>query len=225
MRQPTNTREFIAWRTAQFFQDGDVVNLGIGMPTLCMQFIRDGIDVWFDSENGVIGITSGAEGADNENLVDASGAPSTMRVGGCCFDSFMSFGYIRGGHIAATVLGAYEIDAEGNLANWMIPGKAAAGMGGAMDLVTGTRMTIVMSTHTDKKGNPKIVQKTSLPLTGYHCVDYIVTELAVIHITPEGPVLEEISKNTTVEEVISKTGCKLTIPEGGPKYMEDCLSA
>ena len=136
-----------------------------------------------------------------------------MRTGGAFFDSFTSFGYIRGGHVDATVLGAYEVDAEGNLANWMIPGSAAAGMGGAMDLVTGAKITVVMTTHCDKQGNPKIVQKTELPLTGYHCVDYIVSEMAVIHITPEGPVLLEIAPDTTVEEVVAKTGAKLIIPE------------
>ena len=112
-----------------------------------------------------------------------------------------------------TVLGAYEVDGEGSLANWMIPGKAAAGMGGAMDLVSGSKITIVMTMHCDKKGNPKIVQKTEMPLTGWKVVDYVVTELAVIHITPEGPVLEEISPNTTVEEVVAKTGAKLIVPE------------
>ena len=112
-----------------------------------------------------------------------------------------------------TVLGAYEVDGEGSLANWMIPGKAAAGMGGAMDLVCGSKITIVMSTHTDKKGNPKIVEKTDMPLTGYKVVNYIVTELAVIQITEEGPVLLEIAEDTTVEEVVAKTGAKLIIPE------------
>ena len=215
MKKPENAREIIACRTARFFKDGDLVNLGIGMPTLCLDFIPEDIDVWFDSENGVIGLI----GAPNEgdpipaDVVDAGGRPSMMRVGGCCFDSFRSFGYIRGGHVDATVLGAYEVDAEGNLANWMIPGKAAAGMGGAMDLVTGAKTTIVMTTHCDKAGNPKIVQKTELPLTGWHVVDYVVSELAVIHITPDGPVLEEIAPTTTVEEVVAKTGCKLIIPE------------
>ena len=208
-------KELIAYRTARFFQDGDVVNLGIGMPTKCLDYLPEGIDIWIESENGVVGLL-GAPGEGEEidpNIVDAGGHPSKLKLGGACFDSFRSFGFIRGGHVDKTVLGAYEVDADGNLANWLIPGKAAAGMGGAMDLVTGSKMTIVMSTHTDKAGNPKIVQHTEMPLTGYHCVDYVVTDLAVIHITKEGPVLEEISKNTSVEEVISKTGAKLIIPE------------
>ena len=215
-------KELIAYRTARFFNDGDIVNLGIGMPTKCLDHLPEGVDIWIDSENGVVGLT-GAPGPDEEvnpYIVDAGGRPSKMRVGATCFDSFMSFGYIRGGHIDTTVLGAYEVDAEGNLANWMVPGKAAAGMGGAMDLVTGSKTTIVMTTHCDKAGNPKIVQKTQMPLTGYHCVDYVVSELAVIHITPEGPVLEEISRNTTIDEVIAKTGAKLIIPET-VGYMED----
>jgi 3-oxoacid CoA-transferase B subunit len=205
----------IACRTAQFFKDGDLVNLGIGMPTMCLQFIPDDVNVWIDSENGVIGLlgTPGEGESAPADVVDAGGNPSMMRVGGCCFDSFRSFGYIRGGHVDVTVLGAYEVDAEGNLANWMIPGATAAGMGGGMDLVTGAKTTIVMSMHNDKSGKPKLVQKTDLPLTGYHCVDYIVTELAVIHITSDGPVLEEIAATTTVEEVVSKTGAKLIIPQ------------
>jgi 3-oxoacid CoA-transferase B subunit len=205
----------IACRTAQFFRDGNIVNLGIGMPTQCLDFLPDGVDVWVDTENGAIGL-AGAPGEGDEfpvDIVDAGGNPSKLRVGGCCFDSFTSFGYIRGGHVDITVLGAYEVDAEGSLANWMIPGKAAAGMGGAMDLVSGSKITIVMTMHCDKKGNPKIVQKTEMPLTGWRVVDYVVTELAVIHITPEGPVLEEISENTTVEEVVAKTGAKLIIPD------------
>ena len=215
MRKPQNVRERIACRTAQFVQDGNVVNLGIGMPTQCLEFLPEDVDVWVDSENGVIGL-AGAPGENDEfpvDVVDAGGRPSLLRTGGCCFDSFRSFGYIRGGHVDITVLGAYEVDAEGSLANWMVPGKAAAGMGGAMDLVSGSKVTIIMTTHCDKAGNPKIVQKTEMPLTGYRVVDYVVSELAVIQITDEGPVLLEIAEDTTVEEVVSKTGAKLIIPE------------
>ena len=181
-------KDLIAYRTARLFKDGDVVNLGIGMPTKCLDYLPEGVDVWVDSENGVVGLTGAPKEGEyaDPNVVDAGGKPSVLRVGGSCFDSFRSFGFIRGGHIDATVLGAYEVDAEGNLANWMIPGKTAAGMGGAMDLVTGSKVTIVMTTHCDKKGNPKIVEKTNIPLTGYHCINYIVSELAVIEITPEG---------------------------------------
>ena len=208
-------KNLIAYRTARFFKDGDVVNLGIGMPTMCLNYLPEGVDVWVDSENGVVGLTGAPKEGEHAdpNVVDAGGKASMMRVGGSCFDSFRSFGFIRGGHVDATVLGAYEVDAEGNLANWMIPGKTAAGMGGAMDLVTGSKTTIVMSTHTDKAGNPKIVQKTNIPLTGYQCIDYVVTEMAVIHITAEGPVLLETAPGVSVEDVVAKTGAKLIIPE------------
>ena len=208
-------KDLIAYRTARLFKDGDVVNLGIGMPTKCLDYLPDGVDVWVDSENGVVGLTGAPKEGEyaDPNVVDAGGKPSVLRVGGSCFDSFRSFGFIRGGHIDATVLGAYEVDAEGNLANWMIPGKTAAGMGGAMDLVTGSKVTIVMTMHCDKKGNPKIVEKTNMPLTGYHCINYIVSELAVIEITPEGAKLLETAPGVTVDEVVAKTGAKLIIPE------------
>ena len=159
------------------------------------------------------------------NVVDAGGRPSKLRVGSACFDSFRSFGFIRGGHVDITVLGAYEVDARACLANWMIPGKTVAGMGGAMDLVTGSKTTIVMSTHCDKNGNPKLVHKTELPWTGWRCVDYFVSELAVIHFIKDEfgiphPHLEEISKNTTVTEVIQKTGAELIIARD-LKILED----
>ncbi len=213
MKTPANEREMIACRTAQFFEDGNVVNLGIGMPTQCLDFLPEGVDVWVDTENGAIGLAGAPREGDEfpVDIVDAGGSPSMLRTGGCCFDSFTSFGYIRGGHVDITVLSAYEMGAEGSLANWMIPGKAAAGMGGAMDLVSGSKITIVMTMHCDKKGNSKIVQKTEMPLTGYKVVDYIVTELCVVHITPEGAVLEEIAPNTTVEEVLAKTSAKLIV--------------
>ena len=208
-------KDLIAYRTARFFQDGDVVNLGIGMPTKCLDYLPEGVDVWVDSENGVVGLTGAPKEGEafDPNVVDAGGKPSMMREGGSCFDSFRSFGFIRGGHVDATVLGAYEVDAEGNLANWMIPGKTAAGMGGAMDLVTGSKITIVMSTQTDKAGNPKIVEKTSMPLTGYHCINYIVTEMGCFEVTPEGLKLFEVAPGVTPEEVQAKTGAKLIIPE------------
>lgn len=208
-------KDLIAYRTARFFNDGDVVNLGIGMPTKCLDYLPEGVDVWMDTENGAVGLTGAPKEGEwaDPNVVDAGGKVSKLRVGGACFDSFRSFGFIRGGHVDATVLGAYEVDAEGNLANWMIPGKTAAGMGGAMDLVTGSKITIVMTTHCDKAGNPKIVQKTNMPLTGYHCINYIVSEMAVIEITDKGPVLLETAPGVTVDDVIAKTGAKLIIPE------------
>ena len=207
-----NAKEFIARRAAKFFSDGDLVNLGIGLPTMVANYIPEGIDVWIDSENGVIGL-SGTPDEPDLNLVDASGTPAALRTGGCCFDSFTSFGLIRGGHVAFTILGAYEVDEEGNLANWTVPGKTTAGMGGAMDLVSGARQVLVTMTHTDKDGNPKILKKCTLPLTAAHEVDYIITELCVIKVTPEGLVLQELAPDVTVEEVVSKTGAELIIPE------------
>lgn len=208
-------RNFIAKRTAKFFNDGDVINLGIGMPTLCLEHLPEGVDIWIESENGVLGLTGAPENeADGDiDIVDASGAVSTMRPGGCCFSSFDSFGLIRGGHVAATVLGAYEVDQEGNLANWMVPGKTCAGMGGAMDLVSGAKKVLIMMEHTDKYGNSKILKKCSLPLTAANEVDYIITELCVLHCTPEGLVLEETAPGVTVEDVIAKTDADLIIPE------------
>ncbi len=208
-------REFIAQRTAKFFNDGDVVNLGIGMPTLCLNYLPEGIDIWIESENGVLGLSGAVkEGEEGDiDIVDASGGVSTMRTGGACFSSFDSFGLIRGGHVAATVLGAYEVDQEGNLANWMVPGKTCAGMGGAMDLVSGAKNVLIMMEHCDKHGNPKILKKCSLPLTAANEVDYIITEMCVLHCTPEGLVLEELAPDVTVEDVIAKTDADLIIPE------------
>jgi 3-oxoacid CoA-transferase B subunit len=207
-------RDLIAYRTARFFEDGDLVNLGIGMPTKCLNFLPEGVDVWMDTENGAIGLAgSPAEGEwADPDVVDAAGAVSKLRAGGSCFDSFTSFGYIRGGHVAVSVLGAYEVDQEGNLANWMVPGKTAAGMGGAMDLVAGAKKVIIMTEHCDKKGNPKILKKCTLPLTAANEVDYIVSELCVIHKTDKGLVLEELAPGVTAEEVISKTDASLIIP-------------
>lgn len=208
-------RELIAYRTAKFFNDGDLVNLGIGMPTKCLNYLPKGVDVWIDSENGVIGLSgSPKEGEDfDPNIVDAAGAVSLLRTGGCCFDSFTSFGLIRGGHVAVSVLGAYEVDQEGNLANWTVPGRTVAGMGGAMDLVTGAKQVIIMTEHCDKRGNPKILKKCTLPLTAANEVDYVVSELCVLHHTEKGLVLEELAPGVSVEDVLSKTAAELIIPD------------
>ncbi|MCL2408224.1 MAG: 3-oxoacid CoA-transferase subunit B [Oscillospiraceae bacterium] len=207
-------RELIAMRTAKFFEDGNLVNLGIGMPTMCLDFLPAGVDVWVQSENGVIGLDRKPQEGEyaDPDVVDASGQTSLMRTGGCCFDSFASFGYIRGGHVDITVLGAYEVDGAGNLANWMVPGKAVAGMGGAMDLVVGARKVIIMTEHCDKKGNPKILKNCTLPLTAVGAVDYIVSELCVLRRTDAGLVLEELAPGVSVEDVIAKTGAELIVP-------------
>ena len=208
-------KQFIAKRTAQFFKDGDLVNLGIGMPTMCLQYINPDYDVWFQSENGVIGLTGAPEEGEfaDPDVVDAGGKVSKLRPGGCCFSSFTSFGYIRGGHVDYTVLGAYEVSQTGDLANWLIPGKAAAGMGGAMDLVTGAKCTIVMTVHCGKDGKSKIVRKTELPLTGVGVVDYVVTDKCLFHITKEGMILEELAPGETVEHILEITDCDIIVPE------------
>ena len=213
-------RELIVSRAARFFRDGDLVNLGIGIPSLCGSYAVDG--VLFQSENGFIGIgPTVQEGLmKNERFVNAGGVPfvpvpgsSSIVDGGCTFDSCMSFGLIRGGHVDATVLGALEVDQEGNLANWIIPGKKVPGMGGGMDLVAGANLVIVTMEHCTKSGGPKILKKCSLPLTAAHEVDYIVTELCVLHYNGQGLVLEELAPGVTVEEVVSKTEAELIIPE------------
>ena len=207
-------RELIVSRAARCFRDGDLVNLGIGMPTQVANYLPDGVEIQLQSENGFIGIgpTPTAEDWDHD-VVNAGGQPASIVDGGCTFDSCMSFGLIRGGHVDATVLGALEVDQEGNLANWIIPGKKVPGMGGGMDLVAGANLVIVTMEHCTKSGGPKILKKCSLPLTAAHEVDYIVTELCVLHYNGQGLVLEELAPGVTVEEVVSKTEAELIIPE------------
>ena len=206
-------KELIARRVAQFFSDGDVVNLGIGLPTLVANYLPEDVDIWLNSENGVLGICGTAQENIDTDLVDASGVPALLRKGGCCFDSFSSFGLIRGGHVDYTVLGAYEVDAQDNLANWTVPGKTVAGMGGAMDLTCGARQVLVATTHTDKDGNPKILEQCTLPLTAAHEVNYIITELCVLKVAPEGLILMETAPGVTADEVQGKTAAKLIVPE------------
>lgn len=203
----------IAKRVAQELHDGDVVNLGIGLPTLVANYIPEDVDVTFQSENGFLGLGPSPEPdkVDME-LVNAGGQPVTIVSGGCYFDSCTSFGIIRGGHVDATVLGALQVDEKGNLANWKIPGKMVPGMGGAMDLVVGAKQVIVAMQHT-QKGAHKILAECTLPLTAKEQVNLIITELAVIEVTKEGLVLRELGPEATVEEVQEATGAKLTIPE------------
>ncbi|MDN5347149.1 MAG: acetate CoA/acetoacetate CoA-transferase beta subunit [Clostridia bacterium] len=207
-------RILIAKRVAQELKNGDVVNLGIGLPTLVANYLPPGVKVWLQSENGFIGMGPAPEpGQEDPDLVDAGGRPVTILPGGACFDSCLSFSIIRGGHLDATVLGALQVDEQGNLASWMIPGKLVPGMGGAMDLTVGARRVIIATEHNLKDGTPKIVQQCTLPLTAARQVDLIVTELAVIEVTPEGLLLKEIAADTTVPEVIQRTGARLIIPE------------
>ena len=206
-------REVIVKRVAQELKDGDLVNLGIGMPTLVANYIPEGIDILLHSENGFIGLGPNPEpGKEDPDIVNAGGLPSSVVPGGAFFDSAMAFTIIRGGHLDVTVLGALQVDQEGNLANWMIPGKMVPGMGGAMDLVAGARKVIISMEHT-AKGAPKILKKCNLPLTAAGEVDLIVTDMAVIEVTPKGLLLTELAPETTVEEVINATEAELIISE------------
>ncbi|MCA0385957.1 MAG: 3-oxoacid CoA-transferase subunit B [Firmicutes bacterium] len=204
-------KDIIARRVASEFKDGDVVNLGIGLPTLVPNFIPEGVEIILHSENGFTGIGPAPEEDQVDmDLVNAGGLPVTIIPGGVFFDSAMSFTIIRGGHLDATVLGALQVDEEGNLANWMIPGKLVPGMGGAMDLVGGAKKVIVAMTHT-AKGEIKILKRCTLPLTGAKKVSKIITEMGVMEVTPEGLVLTEYNTEYTIEEIQAVTEATLII--------------
>ena len=204
-------KDIIAKRVAKEFKDGDVVNLGIGLPTLVPNYIEEGVEIILHSENGFTGIgPAPTEDQIDMNLVNAGGMPVSIMPGGSFFDSAMSFTIIRGGHLDATVLGALQVDEEGNLANWMIPGKLVPGMGGAMDLVGGAKKVIVAMTHT-AKGEIKILKRCTLPLTGAKKVSKIITEMGVLEVTPEGLMLTEINPEYSVEDVQAVTEATLII--------------
>jgi acetate CoA/acetoacetate CoA-transferase beta subunit len=202
----------IAKRIARELRPGMLVNLGIGIPTLVANYVPDGLNVYFQSENGLIGTGPiPEEGMMHPTLTDAGGRPVSALPGACTFDSAMSFGLIRGGHVDMTVLGGLQVDAKGLLANWMIPGKMVPGMGGAMDLVTGAKRVIIAMQHT-AKGKPKILEQCSLPLTSVRPVDLVVTEMAVIGF-PEGrATLLETAPGVSVQQVIDATEARLAIP-------------
>lgn len=207
-------KELIVTRAGRFFHEGDLVNLGIGMPTQVVNHLPEGVEILLQSENGFLGLgPAPAPGQEEKDVVNAGGKPVSIVPGGVCFDSATSFALIRGGHVDATVLGALEVDQKGNIANWMVPGKMVPGMGGAMDLVAGAKLVIITMEHCTKQGEPKILKRCTLPLTATHEADYIVTELCVLHHTEAGLVLEELAPGITVEEVLAKTEAELIIPE------------
>ena len=204
-------REVIARRAAKELHDGDVVNLGIGIPTLIPNYLPDGVTVTLQTENGAMGMgPTPEEGAEDKNLINAGGGAITLLPGACTFDSATSFAIIRGGHVNVSFLGALQVDEKGNLANWIIPGKMAPGMGGAMDLVVGAKRVILTMEHT-QKGAPKILKECPLPLTAAGQVNMIITEMGVMDITPEGIVLKELHPEFTVEQVQAATEAKLII--------------
>lgn len=202
---------FIAKRVAKELKDGDVVNLGIGLPTLVPKYLPEGVNVTLQAELGCINVgVLTDESKDPFHVVDAGGAPSAIAPGGSFIDSSTSFGLIRGGHVDATVLGGLEVDEEGSLSNWIIPGKKMPGMGGAMDLLVGAKNVIVAMEHT-AKGNPKILKKCRLPYTAVKCITKIITEMCVIEVTEKGLLLTEYNPECTVDEIQAATEARLIV--------------
>lgn len=207
-------RELIVRRIAREFKSGDVVNLGIGLPTQVANFIPSGVQVLLQSENGFLGLTAAPSDPAliDPDLVNAGGQPVGIVPGGCFFDSCTSFGIIRGGHVDYTVLGTLEVDQHGNIANWMVPGKMVPGMGGAMDLLVGARKVIVATDHATKDGAPKLLERCTLPLTAQGVVDVVVTDMGYFEVTPDGFLMKEIAPGVTIAEVKAATAGHLMIP-------------
>ncbi len=207
----TELREYIVKRVAQELRDGEVVTLGIGMPTQAIRYIPKDVHIMVQAENGILGCGPQPESGEPTHITDAGGNAATIVEGGAFFDSTMSFAMIRGGHIDKTVLGALQVDQHGNLANYLIPGIFVPGMGGAMDLTVGAKEVIIAMEHCAKDGSPKILEHCTLPLTAVGAVDLIITEKCVIKVMPDGLHLIEVSPYSSVEDVIANTGCNLTI--------------
>lgn len=215
--EKSEIKGFIAKRCAKELKNGDVVNLGIGLPTLIPGYLPEGVELIIHAELGIVSAgTSPKEGDANYDpyhVVDAGGSPSSVAFGGGFIDSASNFGLIRGGHVDATVLGTLQVDGEGNIANWIIPGKVIPGMGGAMDLCAGVKRIVVTTDHCEKSGASKILKKCTLPLTGAKCVTDIVTERAYFQVTPNGLVLKEVAEGYTVDDIRACTDADFTVAD------------